>query len=82
MTTVVLIGLTVRWTVSLNSYSDAGKLPMFGDSEAQKHWQEISYHLPKSGILTAVVTIYCIGDCIILSLTAYHSLLCAYVTKS
>lgn len=55
---------------------------MFGDSEAQKHWQEISYHLPKSGILTAVVTIYCIGDCIILSLTAYHSLLCAYVTKS
>ncbi|KAI2517412.1 ALG6 alpha-1,3-glucosyltransferase [Homo sapiens] len=35
MTVVVLIGLTVRWTVSLNSYS---------------------------GILTAVITIYSIGD--------------------
>ncbi|XP_045691413.1 dolichyl pyrophosphate Man9GlcNAc2 alpha-1,3-glucosyltransferase isoform X2 [Phyllostomus hastatus] len=46
MTTVVLIGLTVRWTVSLNSYSGAGKPPMFGDYEAQRHWQEITFNLP------------------------------------
>ncbi|XP_063469410.1 dolichyl pyrophosphate Man9GlcNAc2 alpha-1,3-glucosyltransferase isoform X3 [Symphalangus syndactylus] len=46
MTVVVLIGLTVRWTVSLNSYSGAGKPPMFGDYEAQRHWQEITFNLP------------------------------------
>uniref|UniRef100_A0A4W2F1Z3 Alpha-1,3-glucosyltransferase n=1 Tax=Bos indicus x Bos taurus TaxID=30522 RepID=A0A4W2F1Z3_BOBOX len=46
MTAAVLLGLTVRWTVSLNSYSGAGKPPMFGDYEAQRHWQEITFNLP------------------------------------
>lgn len=26
--------------------SGAGKPPMFGDFEAQRHWMEITYHLP------------------------------------
>ncbi|GAB5575143.1 dolichyl pyrophosphate Man9GlcNAc2 alpha-1 [Prionailurus iriomotensis] len=67
MTVVVLIGLTVRWTVSLNSYSGAGKPPMFGDYEAQRHWQEITFNLPikQWSILTVVITIYNIGDWII-----------------
>ncbi|XP_034874270.1 dolichyl pyrophosphate Man9GlcNAc2 alpha-1,3-glucosyltransferase isoform X3 [Mirounga leonina] len=46
MAIVVLLGLIVRWTVSLNSYSGAGKPPMFGDYEAQRHWQEITFNLP------------------------------------
>ncbi|XP_006503227.1 dolichyl pyrophosphate Man9GlcNAc2 alpha-1,3-glucosyltransferase isoform X9 [Mus musculus] len=46
MAVVVLLGLTVRWTVSLSSYSGAGKPPMFGDYEAQRHWQEITLNLP------------------------------------
>uniref|UniRef100_A0A4W5S034 Alpha-1,3-glucosyltransferase n=1 Tax=Hucho hucho TaxID=62062 RepID=A0A4W5S034_9TELE len=42
----VLLGLTARWAVSLNSYSGAGKPPMFGAYETQRHWQELTYYLP------------------------------------
>ncbi|XP_077463776.1 dolichyl pyrophosphate Man9GlcNAc2 alpha-1,3-glucosyltransferase [Stigmatopora argus] len=42
----VLLGVVVRWGVSFNSYSGAGKAPLFGDYEAQRHWQEITYNLP------------------------------------
>uniref|UniRef100_A0A8C7KST9 Alpha-1,3-glucosyltransferase n=1 Tax=Oncorhynchus kisutch TaxID=8019 RepID=A0A8C7KST9_ONCKI len=42
----VLFGLTARWAVSLNSYSGRNKPPMFGDYEAQRHWQEVTYNLP------------------------------------
>nr|XP_022315544.1 dolichyl pyrophosphate Man9GlcNAc2 alpha-1,3-glucosyltransferase-like [Crassostrea virginica] len=38
--------ILVRWLVSLHKYSGAGKPPMFGDYEAQRHWMEITYHLP------------------------------------
>ncbi|ELK06220.1 Dolichyl pyrophosphate Man9GlcNAc2 alpha-1,3-glucosyltransferase [Pteropus alecto] len=59
MTTVVLIGLTVRWTVSLNSYSGAGKPPMFGDYEAQRHWQEITFNLPIKQWLVLLIKLAC-----------------------
>ncbi|XP_033117052.1 dolichyl pyrophosphate Man9GlcNAc2 alpha-1,3-glucosyltransferase-like [Anneissia japonica] len=42
---IVLVGVTVRWSVSLNAYSGAGKPPMFGDYEAQRHWMEITTNL-------------------------------------
>ncbi|XP_029473336.1 dolichyl pyrophosphate Man9GlcNAc2 alpha-1,3-glucosyltransferase isoform X3 [Rhinatrema bivittatum] len=44
----VLLGLIVRWSVSFNSYSGAAKPPLYGDYEAQRHWQEITYNLPVS----------------------------------
>uniref|UniRef100_A0A673Y9Z2 Alpha-1,3-glucosyltransferase n=1 Tax=Salmo trutta TaxID=8032 RepID=A0A673Y9Z2_SALTR len=47
----VLLGLTARWAVPLNSYSPRkwtrdGKPPMFGAYETQRHWQEVTYNLP------------------------------------
>ncbi|XP_012662643.1 dolichyl pyrophosphate Man9GlcNAc2 alpha-1,3-glucosyltransferase [Otolemur garnettii] len=82
MTVVVLIGLTVRWTVSLNSYSGAGKPPMFGDYEAQRHWQEITFNLPiKQWYFNSSDNNLLYWGLDYPPLTAYHSLLCAYVAR-
>ncbi|KAJ1170556.1 hypothetical protein NDU88_002431 [Pleurodeles waltl] len=78
----VLTGLSVRWTVSLNSYSGAGKPPMYGDYEAQRHWQEITYNLPVTQwyFNTSDNNLQYWGlD--YPPLTAYHSFLCAYVAN-
>ncbi|CAG8770075.1 14497_t:CDS:2, partial [Racocetra fulgida] len=46
----LLFALYVRWTVGLNPYS--GKFlsyntpPMYGDYEAQRHWMELTLHVP------------------------------------
>jgi len=36
----------VRWCVGLNGYSGEAVAPRFGDYEAQRHWMEITLHLP------------------------------------
>ncbi|ETW81711.1 glycosyltransferase family 57 protein [Heterobasidion irregulare TC 32-1] len=36
----------VKWCVGLGSYSGQYTPPMFGDYEAQRHWMEITVHLP------------------------------------
>ncbi|KAF2355383.1 Glycosyl transferase ALG6/ALG8, partial [Trinorchestia longiramus] len=41
-----LVGIVLRWAVSFHPYSGANKPPMFGDYEAQRHWQEITLNLP------------------------------------
>uniref|UniRef100_A0A4W3HY39 Alpha-1,3-glucosyltransferase n=1 Tax=Callorhinchus milii TaxID=7868 RepID=A0A4W3HY39_CALMI len=79
---IVIISLTVRWAVSLNSYSGAGKAPMFGDYEAQRHWQEVTYNLPAHQwyFNTSQNELQYWGlD--YPPLTAYHSLACAYVAR-
>nr|XP_045007088.1 dolichyl pyrophosphate Man9GlcNAc2 alpha-1,3-glucosyltransferase isoform X2 [Jaculus jaculus] len=82
MTIVVLIGLTARWTVSLNSYSGIGKPPMFGDYEAQRHWQEITFNLPvKQWYFNSSDNNLQYWGLDYPPLTAYHSLLCAYVAE-
>ncbi len=43
---VIAFSLAVRWAVSSFPYSGEGKGPMFGDFEAQRHWMEITLHLP------------------------------------
>lgn len=43
---VVVLGILIRWTVSLAGYSGARKGPMFGDYEAQRHWMEVTVNLP------------------------------------
>lgn len=43
---IAVIGLTLRSTLSLHSYSGENRPPMYGDFEAQRHWQEITVHLP------------------------------------
>lgn len=43
---VAVVGLCLRSTISLQSYSGMAKPPMFGDFEAQRHWQEVTVNLP------------------------------------
>ncbi|KAL7288105.1 probable dolichyl pyrophosphate Man9GlcNAc2 alpha-1,3-glucosyltransferase [Trichogramma pretiosum] len=45
---IVFHALLLRWCVSYHPYSGAGTPPMFGDYEAQRHWQEITLNLPIS----------------------------------
>nr|XP_008107537.1 PREDICTED: dolichyl pyrophosphate Man9GlcNAc2 alpha-1,3-glucosyltransferase isoform X2 [Anolis carolinensis] len=80
MAIIVLLGLIIRWTVSLGSYSGAGKPPMYGDYEAQRHWQEITYNLPvKDWYFNTTDNNLQYWGLDYPPLTAYHSLLCAYV---
>ncbi|KAG0188112.1 hypothetical protein DFQ28_005366 [Apophysomyces sp. BC1034] len=44
----VLFASLVRWAVALNPYSGYNTPPMYGDYEAQRHWMEITTHLPTS----------------------------------
>lgn len=82
VTIVVLLGLTVRWAVSLHPYSGAGKPPMFGDYEAQRHWQEITLNLPvKQWYFNSSDNNLQYWGLDYPPLTAYHSLLCAYVAE-
>ncbi|XP_053666439.1 probable dolichyl pyrophosphate Man9GlcNAc2 alpha-1,3-glucosyltransferase [Anopheles marshallii] len=39
-------GLFLRAAISLHSYSGANRPPMYGDFEAQRHWQEVTVNLP------------------------------------
>lgn len=43
---MLCFGVGIRGIVSLSTYSGAGTPPMYGDYEAQRHWQEITYNLP------------------------------------
>ncbi|XP_077189595.1 dolichyl pyrophosphate Man9GlcNAc2 alpha-1,3-glucosyltransferase isoform X1 [Paroedura picta] len=82
MAVAALLGLTVRWTVSLGSYSGAGKPPLYGDYEAQRHWQEVTYNLPvKHWYFNTSNNNLQYWGLDYPPLTAYHSLLCAYVAK-
>ena len=40
------LAVLVRLGVGLYPYSGAGEGPLFGDYEAQRHWMEITKHLP------------------------------------
>ncbi|XP_045771294.1 dolichyl pyrophosphate Man9GlcNAc2 alpha-1,3-glucosyltransferase [Maniola jurtina] len=40
------LALLVRWCVAAYPYSGRGAPPMFGDYEAQRHWQELTVHTP------------------------------------
>ncbi|XP_024135173.1 dolichyl pyrophosphate Man9GlcNAc2 alpha-1,3-glucosyltransferase [Oryzias melastigma] len=78
----VLLGVAVRWGVSLNSYSGAGKPPMFGDYEAQRHWQEVTYNLPiREWYFNSTDNDLAYWGLDYPPLTAYHSWLCAYIAN-
>lgn len=44
---LMIVGL-FRWTTGLWGYSGFNSPPMHGDFEAQRHWMEITKHLPVS----------------------------------
>uniref|UniRef100_A0AAY4CS61 Alpha-1,3-glucosyltransferase n=1 Tax=Denticeps clupeoides TaxID=299321 RepID=A0AAY4CS61_9TELE len=75
----VLLGLTARWAVSLNPYSGAGKAPLFGDYEAQRHWQEVTCNLPvHQWYFNTTDNDLDYWGLDYPPLTAYHSLLCGH----
>ncbi|XP_072295016.1 dolichyl pyrophosphate Man9GlcNAc2 alpha-1,3-glucosyltransferase [Eucyclogobius newberryi] len=83
VTICVLLGVIVRWGVSLNPYSGAAKPPMFGDYEAQRHWQEVTYNLPlQQWYFNTSDNDLNYWGLDYPPLTAYHSLICAYVAKA
>ncbi|XP_055837886.1 probable dolichyl pyrophosphate Man9GlcNAc2 alpha-1,3-glucosyltransferase [Episyrphus balteatus] len=45
---IICSGLALRSIISLYDYSGASIPPMYGDYEAQRHWQEICVNLPAS----------------------------------
>ncbi|KAF2859150.1 glycosyltransferase family 57 protein [Piedraia hortae CBS 480.64] len=45
---VCLTALLFRWATALWPYSGMAKPPLYGDFEAQRHWMEITSHLPMS----------------------------------
>lgn len=46
--TIISFALIIRCAVGLGPYSGMGSPPLHGDFEAQRHWMEITYHLPIS----------------------------------
>lgn len=45
---ILMCAYLVRLVIGLGSFSGHGKPPMHGDFEAQRHWLEITQHLPLS----------------------------------
>ncbi|KAL1950330.1 hypothetical protein VTO73DRAFT_5454 [Trametes versicolor] len=43
---LILASIWVKWAVGLGSYSGQGTPPLYGDYEAQRHWMELTIHLP------------------------------------
>ena len=42
----ILASAWIRWCIGLGSYSGQSTPPMYGDYEAQRHWMELTIHLP------------------------------------
>ncbi|KAL4975230.1 ALG6, ALG8 glycosyltransferase family-domain-containing protein [Aspergillus desertorum] len=66
---LMIVGL-FRWAVSLWDYSGFNVPPMYGDFEAQRHWMEITIHLPMSKWYTYDLQYWGLDYP---PLTAYHS---------
>ena len=70
--TLMIVGL-FRWGIGLWDYSGYQKPPMHGDFEAQRHWMEITSHLPVSRWYFYDLPYWGLDYP---PLTAYHSWLC------
>ncbi|KAK4560618.1 Glucosyltransferase-like protein [Recurvomyces mirabilis] len=43
---ILMVVFLFRWATAMWPYSGMGKPPMHGDFEAQRHWMELTIHLP------------------------------------
>lgn len=46
--TAILLSVLFKWITGLGNWSGRASPPMYGDLEAQRHWMEITLHLPRS----------------------------------
>ncbi|KAI8323906.1 glucosyltransferase required for N-linked glycosylation pathway [Martensiomyces pterosporus] len=74
----ILFSLFVRWCVGLYGYSGYNTPPMYGDYEAQRHWMEITNHLPPSKWYFYDLQYWGLDYP---PLTAFQSWLCGYVAN-
>ncbi|KAI8990887.1 ALG6, ALG8 glycosyltransferase family-domain-containing protein [Mycotypha africana] len=72
----ILFASLVRWLVALNPYSGYNTPPIFGDYEAQRHWMEITIHLPFSKWYKYDLQWWGLDYP---PLTAYHSWICGLI---
>uniref|UniRef100_T1J0K5 Uncharacterized protein n=1 Tax=Strigamia maritima TaxID=126957 RepID=T1J0K5_STRMM len=78
----MLLAIVVRWGVSLYPHSGQGKPPMYGDYEAQRHWQEITWNLsPRQWYLNSTKNDLMYWGLDYPPLTAYHSYLCGFMAS-
>lgn len=76
----VTLAILIRWVVSLYPYSGQSKPPLFGDYEAQRHWQEITLHIPvKQWYVNTTQNDLQYWGLDYPPLTAYHSLAMGHV---
>lgn len=74
----MLCSILFKYAISLHSYSGQGTPSMFGDFEAQRHWAEITLHLPISKWYYYKLEYWGLDYP---PLTAYHSLLIGFVAN-
>ncbi|KAJ2625997.1 Glucosyltransferase-like protein [Coemansia sp. RSA 1358] len=74
----LLFGLLIRWCVALHGYSGYQQPPMYGDYEAQRHWMEITTHLPASKWYFYDLQYWGLDYP---PLTAFQSWLCGYIAN-
>jgi alpha-1,3-glucosyltransferase len=79
---LIAVGVCLRSTISLHSYSGQDAPPMFGDFEAQRHWQEVTVNLPMKDWYENTTD----NDLLYWGLdypplTAYHSLVIGEIAK-
>ena len=75
----LLASTLIKFSVGLGSYSGMNTPPMFGDYEAQRHWMELTIHLPISQWYTYDLRYWGLDYP---PLTAYVSWICGIVFVS
>ncbi|PVV04504.1 hypothetical protein BB560_000996 [Smittium megazygosporum] len=74
----LILSFYLRWTVGLGSFSGEKTPPMHGDYEAQRHWMEITFHLPSNQWYFYDLKYWGLDYP---PLTAFHSYLCGFVAN-
>ncbi|KAJ1956731.1 Glucosyltransferase-like protein, partial [Dipsacomyces acuminosporus] len=74
----ILFALLVRWSIGLHGYSGRSTPPMYGDYEAQRHWMEITTHLPPSQWYFYELQYWGLDYP---PLTAFQSWICGYIAN-
>lgn len=79
---IISSALLLRVGMSLHGYSGFNKPPLYGDFEAQRHWQEITVNLPTSEwYMNSTDNDLLYWGLDYPPLTAYHSFLCGKVAS-
>ncbi|KAJ3537478.1 hypothetical protein NMY22_g5579 [Coprinellus aureogranulatus] len=72
----VAFAVLLKVCIGVGSYSGEGTPPMYGDYEAQRHWMELTQHLPFREWYTYDLQYWGLDYP---PLTAYHSWLCGFI---